>query len=257
MANEIQPFFKGVRFVDLKPGQGFVAEKEPYSDSEVPLDNALVFDNVTGRQRYDRPLWTRDGIIDDFFSVLRQIRASGVRIPIEGRSVFLVSREALIPDAIEERKKLVAECGKDILDTIIGTNIKIEDGRYISRIGYGDQEHVVLPSTVMSVIAHEHGHTIGDALPIMWEDMKAYAFEGFFMSRYLGRPWDIDGTDPASMHDVARNRVAQLTQRGIDNLEILAHLADYGFGNFGPRDYSKHVGRRGRLMSSITRHSHA
>lgn len=257
MLKERPLFFKEIKFKELTADISGSANSQVRTDQEVAADNPLIFDSVTGIPRYDRPLWTKDGIIDDFFDNLKQLRASGIRIPIYGRSVFLVRREALVPDSEGERRKLKDKYGDNILDSIIGDNSKIEEERFISRIGYRDQEHVALPSEVMQVIAHEHGHTIGDLLPPVWEEMKAYAFEGFFMSSYLKKAWEIDGTDPKSLHEIARNRVAQLTQRGIAYLEILSHLAGYGFGEFDSRDYSKHVGVRGKLRGKITRHAHS
>ncbi len=256
MSKEIPLFFKEVKFKPLVPGGPIPVDDKGRTDKEVPVGNQIIIDSVTGQYRYDRPLWTRDSILDDFSYKVREIRESGIRIPLDGRSVFLVRRETLLPDNEDERRKLVEKYGAGILGTLIGDNARIEDGRFISRIGFRDQEHVVLPSEVMRVIAHEHGHTIGEQLPTVWEEMKAYAFEGFFMSRYLGQVYKIDGSDAESMHEIARNRVSQLTQRGIDYLEILAHLAEYGFGDFGPRDYAKHVGKRGRLRGKLTRHRH-
>jgi len=257
MLNELQPFFKGITFEELPPLKGkskFVAD---ISYAEIPADNPYIFDSRTGQSRFARPLWSQEQVIADFFGLLRDLRNHGLRIPTVAREIKFVWRDALLPQDKEEEARVTGQYGKDILSTKIGDNSRIEDGSFISRVGFLGGEYIIPPSYVMSVVAHEHGHTIGEHLPTVWEEMKAFAFEGFFMERFLGKPWEIDGDDPEKIHDVARNRVAQLTQRGIHNLEIVSHLSNYTLGRFGLNDYTRHIGKRGRLMGKIARHSHA
>jgi len=252
----------------LRPTQVFFPEVQfsapsPVKSPElIPVDNpdpinlehlpVVVFEritDITGLQEAEDDHveelgWSRRRVMADYRDVLSLIsHESGVYLPTAGRQVLFVDQRELMPKNPLEREFMMARYGKDIFRTIIGDCKRRSGGMFRIRLGFRGQEENTTEEDVISVLAHEHGHTLGEHLkdPV-FEEMKADAFEALFMSVYLGTDYYcLEGESPDRIHDIARHNIGLLQAKDIREEEMLAHLTSQPFGRFEQDDYKKRL----------------
>lgn len=224
------PYFPDVEFTELTeitPPRGraekflsrFQREPRIYFDQRVELDDFL------------------DQFKDELSVVSDLI---GANLTLDGINVRILKRKQLIK-ALKNPKRLEGVHGEGILDAIVGNCVENPEGGFTLNIVQGRTDHIVDEGMFREIVAHEYGHTLeGELHPSpMLEELKAYSFESlFFSTRWRDYSfvsyYVLDGKYKNLTHDVARNRLNQLRDRGFPYGAIIAHLIGVPFGHYRP-----------------------
>lgn len=180
-----------------------------------------------------------DQLLEDFSGTLDTVSAStGARLTMEGIHIQLITRKQLVK-SLSQPSKLEEVHGDGVLENIDGNCTRNPDGKWLLNIVQNKTDHVVQVSQVKEILAHEYGHTLGNEFNAnpMLEEIKAYAFQVLAISAAWRIPlasYSLSGTYANYTHDVARDRLMQLRDRGFPPEVIIATLTGKPFGNFRP-----------------------
>lgn len=184
----------------------------------------------------------------DFERLLADIsQSTGQPLTMEGRNMQFVTNDELYPKTDEEINSFRELYGESVIEGgSSGENARNPDGTFTIRIGYFGLEDFVDRDVAIELLAHEYGHTLGRQLDsIIDEELKAYTFEALARRLNKYKDWEgevfseIDSYSPVHME--ASSRLAYLTQRGVTEEAILAHLTGENFGTTTPDDYFKQL----------------
>jgi hypothetical protein len=190
--------------------------------------------------------WSFDIVLTDFKTILGKMEKSlGVNLPIDKRYFFNVEAQKFIPEVQEERERLAQKYGEYILNGIDGSCERLEnDEGFLIMVGFKGREDSVDHLRVLSVLAHEYGHSLGENIKdVENEELKADAFSNLFMRFYydVDEYWDDCDLSPDKKHDIATHKLNLLRIKGNREEEILAQLTGINFGGFSENSYLQHL----------------
>lgn len=162
------------------------------------------------------------------------------RLTLNRRMIKIVPPAEMCPKTDEDIQWLLKRYGEYAIDGCAGDCTRLANGTFMLRIGLAGEK--VSESEAIETIAHEYGHTLsGDIEEPIIEELKAYAFEDYFMRKYHNVVANIYSLlDVSTVHKQALFRLMQLTERGICAESILAHLTGRRFGEYQPNDYRRY-----------------
>ena len=214
----------------------------PGEASQMHIARERIVVDLTQSVEEPVPLpWTEQWVMAKFESILGDISRDTKQTPLslKGRSVRFVPRGKLRPQSETERRYLIERYGDYIVDGGAGDCVKLGDGSYAIRIGYAGEEETIPEHTVVELVGHEYGHTLGDTLAIaVLEELKAYAFANLAMRKYYNVfvcQWDA-----STVHEEALSTLGQLIDRGIKEEMVIAHLTGEPFGIYQANDVLKY-----------------
>jgi len=170
-----------------------------------------------------------------FNDALRDMSAEmGIPFPLKGRNIYFLPEDIFMQSIDQEGQR--QRYGKYIVDSIVGYTRRFPDGTFDTYIlGSGDGR---VPDEDQAVVTlgHEYGHTLGPFLGPLEEELKAYAFQDLYLKYAFksGLNRLDSGFYPTRIHDVAKNRIAQLRSRGFPMEAVIAHLNGERFGEYRP-----------------------
>lgn len=172
---------------------------------------------------------------DRFVQAFHSIRQdTGADLPLVGRNIYCLPENIFF--GIVDGEGQAKRYGDYIKKDIVGYTLRFPDNTFdIYILGLSGGRVASVDDAVVT-LGHEYGHTIGPFLGPVEEELKAYAFQSMFLKHALGdKPNKIDsGLYPTRVHDVAKNRLAQLRSRGFPEGSVVAHLTGENFGEFKP-----------------------
>lgn len=177
----------------------------------------------------------REAVLSRFRNVLRDMSAkSGTELPLDGRNIYFLPEEIFMQ--VIDQGTLRGRYSEYIISSIVGYTRRFPDGTFDIYILGSDDYTVPDEDQAVITLGHEYGHTIGPFLGPLEEEVKAYAFQAMFLKHaFSGKPHTLDqGLYPTRIHDVAKNRIAQLKSRGFPMESVIAHLNGQNFGNYRP-----------------------
>lgn len=234
-------YFPGFVYKEPRPEPPMlVGEQVLFSYGEAK-DRQGAFDRV---EHHDDP-WTQLGVVRAFNRTLRVLNSRIITPPLtlERKSLVFVRPEVLRPQTEDERRRLIESYGEYIIDKIGGDCQKLRNGSFLMRIGAKEQEERIEKESVLQIMSHEYGHTIGEDIgESVFEELKAYAFSNLFMRTYHGfSDYDVAAVNNGETHNIALNWLEQLKVAGVSEEDILAHLTGMQFGPAHPLDYRKRI----------------
>lgn len=244
-------YFPGFEFKKFEPPKPITFELVPVERTEIPNGpiETVTLGELTGFENDivvepESQVWTPRELQREFITQLGQIdRQIGYpRLTMRKRTMKFATRDEMRPKTDEERQWLVQRYGDYITDGGAGDCARNPNGTFTLRIGYAGQEDTASKDNVISVMAHEYGHTIGRHIDdAVLEELKAYTFTNLFMRHYYNvSEYCVYQVDVSSVHDTALFWLEQLLDNGISEEAILAHLTGKRFRQFYPNDYLKH-----------------
>ncbi len=190
----------------------------------------------------EREFDSADEILPDFLRVLRGVnRSTNTQLGMRKRSLKFVPKEELKPKTPEEENSLVNQYGEYMRGGGAGDCTRLPDGTFEMRAGV--EASSIDRFSVMYVVAHEYGHTLGPRIePIVFEELKADAFASLCERVDLGVDdstfHDAYGNyKPDHPHDVAKHRLGELLRADISEGAIISHLIGRKFGRYSPKSW--------------------
>lgn len=214
-------YFPDVNFTSLPP------RPEP----EINKDRANLIKSETSRKSDVKC----EVVLSRLKSVLHDMSAEmGIALPLDGRSIYFLPEEAFMQ--VVDQGGLRGRYSEYIINSIVGYTRRFPDGTFDTFILGSEDGRVFDEDQAVITLGHEYGHTIGPFLGPLEEEVKAYAFQSMFLKyAFSGKPHNLDqGLYPTRIHDVAKNRIAQLKSRDFPMEAVIAHLNGQNFGNYRP-----------------------
>lgn len=227
-------YFEGVEFRDELPSRNFSEEelqeiRKLFSELEIEsIDDVKA---PVGE-------WSTGSVSLEFVRILRKLeKKTGQLLPLDGMNISYVRPEEMRPRSINERKYLVEQYGDYMRDGGSGDCMRLPGGRFDIRIAVVGREDELSRVTVLGLLGHEYGHTLGEHLeePVL-EELKADAFSALILSQ--ANALDVSlGFEMDNTHDKARYMLDFFTGIGISEPAIISHLIQTPFMGVYPDSY--------------------
>ncbi len=229
-------YFEGVEFRDELPSRDF-------SEEELEKIRQLFHElDIESIEDIKAPIgeWNTRSVSLEFVRILRQLeKKTGQLLPLDGMNISYVEPKEMRPRSINERRYLVEQYGDYMRDGGAGDCERLPGGRFNIRIAAAGRENELSRTTVLGLLGHEYGHTLGERMEEqVLEELKANAFSAIVLSE--AHMLDISlGYELSETHDQSRYMLDYLTGLGISEPAIISHLIQTPFMGVYPDSYKR------------------